>query len=146
MAMGSDHQWQRLTQIPKFAGLASESRRSNNGRYAEREAVYREIASVTRGHSTLEIESDFERSRIPNARINTIPQVIDLPAIRSRLTSTRAPGRAAIRMQPMAVDLPGAASEFAFPPAYGANTDSILREAGVGAEECRALRADGIAA
>jgi crotonobetainyl-CoA:carnitine CoA-transferase CaiB-like acyl-CoA transferase len=146
MAMGSDLQWQRLVQIPKFAGLARDSRRTNNGRYAEREAIYGEIAEVTRRHSSAEIALDFERSRIPNARINTIPEVLELPAIRSRLTSTRVPGRGAIRMQPMAVDLPGARRELAFPPSYGANTDAILGETGFSAEERDALRAAGVTA
>lgn len=146
VAIGSDLQWHRLVQIPKFAGLAGESRRSNNGRYAEREAIYREIASITRRHGTAEIERDLARNRIPHAQINSIAQVLDLPAIRACLTATQPPGRAAIRMQPMAVDLPDARSEFAFPPTYGASTDSILREAGLSAEECRALRADGVAA
>lgn len=146
MAMGSDLQWQRMVQVPKFAVLASESRRTNNGRYAEREAIYREIAAVTKQHSSAEITLDFERSRIPHARINTIPDVLELPAIRSRLTSTRAPGKGTIRMQPMAVDLPDARRELAFPPSYGANTDAILGEAGFNAEERGALRAAGVAA
>ncbi len=146
MAMGSDLQWQRLVQLPKFAGLASESRRTNNGRYAERAAIYRELGEVTRRHTTAEIASDFARNKIPHARINTIPEVLDLPAIRSRLTTTRPPGRAPIRMQPMAVDLPAAPREFAFPPTYGANTDSILLEAGFREDDCRALRAGGIIA
>lgn len=146
IAMGSDLQWQRLVQSRKFAGLGRENRRSNNGRYAEREAIYREIAAVTKQHNTAEIERDLECSRIPHARINTIPEVLELPAVRARLTSTRVPGGGPIRMQPMAVDLPRAARDFAFPPGYGADTDAILREAGLGSEECRALRAGGVVA
>ena len=49
-------------------------------------------------------------------------------------------------MQPMAVDLPAAPREFAFPPTYGANTDSILLEAGFREDDCRALRAGGVIA
>jgi crotonobetainyl-CoA:carnitine CoA-transferase CaiB-like acyl-CoA transferase len=146
VAMGSDLQWRRLVQIAKFAGLARGNRCTNNGRYAERDAIYREIADITQRHHTAEIERDLELARIPNARINTIADVLALPALRSRLTVTETPDGARIRMQPMAVDLPGAPHAFAFPPAYGANTDSILREAGVGAEECRALHANGIVA
>lgn len=146
MAMGSDLQWQRLVQIPKFAGLASESRRTNNGRYAERMAIYDELGEVTRRHSTAEIALDFAHNKIPHARINTIPEVRDLPAVRSRLTSTRPPGRAPIHMQPMAVDLPGARTELSFAPNYGQHTDAVLGEAGISAEDRRVLRAAGVAA
>jgi crotonobetainyl-CoA:carnitine CoA-transferase CaiB-like acyl-CoA transferase len=146
VAMGNDLQWLRLLQIPKFASLACESRRTNNGRYAEREAIYREIADVTRRHPTAEIERDFERARIPHARINMITDVLALPALADRFTATRTPSGARIRMQPMAVNLPDAPREFAFPPAYGADTDSVLAESGVDADRRAALRADGVIA
>ncbi len=146
MAMGNDLQWQRLVQIPKFAALASDSRRSNNGRYAERAAIYSELGEVTKRYSTADIASDFAQNKIPHARINTIPEVRDLPAVRSRLTSTTPPGRAPIRMQPMAVDIPGGRTELPFAPKYGQHTDAVLGEAGLGAEERRALRAAGVIA
>jgi len=146
MAMGADVQWQRFVQIPKFAPLARESRRSNNGRYADRAAIYKEIGAITAQHTTGEIEADFRRGKIPNARINTVPQVRELAPIKSRLTRTRLPGGKTICMQPMSVDLPEATREYAFPPKYGADTDSILHEVGIAADDCRALRAEGIIA
>jgi crotonobetainyl-CoA:carnitine CoA-transferase CaiB-like acyl-CoA transferase len=146
MAMGADVQWQRLLQIPKFAPLATEQRRTNNGRYADRAALYKDIGAITAQYPTAEIEADFARLRIPNARINTIPQVRDLPAVKSRLTRTRLADGKEIRMQPMAVDLPGTAAEYDFPPKYGEHTDAILEEAGIGLEDRRSLRAEGIIA
>ena len=44
----------------------------------------------------------------------------------------------------MAVDLPGAANEFSFPPRFAEHTDAILAEAGYGAGEIAALRGDGV--
>jgi len=146
MAMGADAQWQRLVQIPKFAQLARENRRSNNGRYADRAAIYKEIGAITAQHTTGEIEADFRHGKIPNARINTVPQVRELAPIKSRLTRTRLPDGEEINMQPMSVDLPGATREFAFPPKYGAHTDAILQEVGIAADDRRALRSEGIIA
>jgi crotonobetainyl-CoA:carnitine CoA-transferase CaiB-like acyl-CoA transferase len=146
IAMGSDLQWQRLVQSAKFGALASESRRSNDGRYAEREVIYREIAAVTKLHRTAEIARDLEKTRIPHARINTIPEVLELSALQSRLTATETPAGVRIRMQPMAVDLPDSPREFRFAPRYGADTESILREAGLSAGECIALRAGEVTA
>jgi crotonobetainyl-CoA:carnitine CoA-transferase CaiB-like acyl-CoA transferase len=146
MAMGADVQWQRLLQIPKFAPLATEQRRTNNGRYADRAALYKDIGAITAQYPTAEIEADFARLRIPNARINTIPQVRDLPAVKSRLTRTRLADGKEICMQPMAVNLPDTAAEYDFPPKYGEHTDAILEEAGIGLEDRRSLRAEGIIA
>ena len=146
VAIGSDGQWQRLVQIPKFAGLATEARRRSNGRYADRDMIYRDFAAITARYTTAEIEADFGPAKIPNARINTVPGARDLPAIRSRLTQARLAAGKTVRMQPMAVDLPGAPGEFAPPPKYGADTDAILREVGLGAADCSKLRANGIIA
>ena len=49
-------------------------------------------------------------------------------------------------MQPMAVDIAGAAQDYAFAPRYGQHTRSILEEAGYTPAECEALVADGDAA
>lgn len=143
VAIGSDAQWQRLVQIPKFAVLSTEARRNNNGRYADREAIYRDFAAVTAQHTTAEIEADFGRAKIPHARINTVPGARDLPAIRSRLTQTRLSVGKEVRMQPMAVDLAGARRDFSPPPKYGADTNAILREVGYSGADCGRLRANG---
>ncbi len=146
MAMGSNMQWRRLTEIPRFVSLASEKRETNQGRYDDREAIYREIREITARHSFAEIEADFAGAKIPNARINTVPEVRELPAVESRLTRTTLPNGKTIRMQPMAVDLAGARQDFAFPPKYGEHTNELLAEAGYSAAECDALRSAGVIA
>ncbi len=143
MAMGSNLQWRRLTELPRFTSLANEKRETNQGRYDDRKAIYREIGEITARHSFTEIEADFAGAKIPNACINTVPQVRELPAIESRLTRTALPGGKTIRMQPMAVDIAGTARDFAFPPKYGEHTDTLLAEAGYTAAECAALRSAG---
>ena len=145
MAMGTNMQWQRLTQIPKFASLAKDAWKTNNGRYADREALYREIGAVTARFTSEQVMADFAEAKIPNAMINTIPQVRELPAIRSKLTRTALPDGKKVHMQPMAVDLDAAATDYSFPPKYGANTDDILKEAGYSAADCERLRKDGVA-
>ena len=146
MAMGSNMQWRRLTGIARFASLAKQNRQTNQGRYDDREAIYREIGKITARHSFAEIEADFSAAKIPNAHINTVPQVRELPAIESRLTRTTLPGGKTIRMQPMAVDLEGATREYAFAPKYGEHTDKLLAEAGYSAGECADLRSAGVIA
>ena len=144
IALGSDHQWIRLTEIPKFASLASETRRNAPGRYAERAAIYRRFGEITGKHLRADLAADFAAAKIPNAAINTIPHVQDLEALAAKLPTTRMPDGTSIRLQPKAVDLEGSADEFSFPPKFGEHTDAILAEAGYAAGDIAALRENGV--
>ena len=144
MAIGSDVQWRRLTALPRFASLATEARLTNEGRIRDRTNLQRDIAAVTATMSTGEMMADLRAATIPHARINGVVAVRELEALRERLTSTVMPDGKRVRMQPMAVDLPGAAREFRFPPKYGEHTRPVLREAGFSDDECRALAAAGV--
>jgi crotonobetainyl-CoA:carnitine CoA-transferase CaiB-like acyl-CoA transferase len=144
LAIGSDVQWQRLTALPRFASLASEERLTNEGRIRDRSRLQRDIAALTIAMNAEEAMADLRAATIPHARINGVAAVRELAALRDRLTATVLPGGKRVRMQPMAVDLPGAAREFRFPPKYGEHTRPVLREAGFSDSECRELAAAGV--
>ena len=143
MAIGSDGQWRRLTAMARFASLASEARLTNEGRIRDRSNLQRDIAALTAKASTEELIADLRTATIPHARINGVAAVRQLEALRGCLTATAIPGGKRVRMQPMAVDLPGAAREFSFAPKYGEHTRPVLHEAGFSEDECRALAAAG---
>ena len=144
IAIGSDHQWIRLTEIPKFASLASKTRLNAPGRYAEREGIYRQLGEITAKFPHPELAAEFTVAKIPHAAINTIPQVQDLKALAGKLPITRLPDGATVRLQPTAVDLEGAVSEFTFPPRFSEHTDAILAEVGHSAKDIAALRENGV--
>ncbi|MEJ2175857.1 MAG: CoA transferase [bacterium] len=144
MAIGSDVQWQRLTARERFRALASEARRTNEGRSHDRVALKREIGELTARYSAAELEEDLRAATIAHARIHDIRAVAALDALAGRLTRTRTPDGRTIRMQPMPVDLPEAECEYAFPPRYGEHTRPVLHEAGYSAQECAALAAGGV--
>jgi crotonobetainyl-CoA:carnitine CoA-transferase CaiB-like acyl-CoA transferase len=144
MAIGSDVQWQRLTALPRFASLATEERKTNEGRIGDRGRLQRDIAALTAALTLEEAMADLRAATIPHARINGVKSVRELEALRERLTATVMPDGKRVRMQPMAVDLPGAAREFRFPPKYGEHTRPVLREAGFSDAECRALATAGV--
>jgi crotonobetainyl-CoA:carnitine CoA-transferase CaiB-like acyl-CoA transferase len=146
MAIGSDVQWRRLTEIPYFVPVANATRATNEGRVSERVAIHRDMASVTCQHTTAEIAADFRKATIPHAPIHDIPAVRDMEAVARSLTRTRTPEGREVRMQPMAVDLPGALRELGFPAKYGEHTQSVLGEAGYSAVDCARLRKLGIIA
>lgn len=145
MAIGADGQWKRLTEIAKFAAIANEVRRTNDGRHQERAAIHADIAAVTRNHSMAQLMSDLRKAGIPHAPINTVPKVAETEAVAGRLTRTTMPDGKPVRMQPLAVDLPGTAGELSFPPKYGQHTRAVLAEAGIGEAEWRTLAAAGVA-
>ena len=146
LAIGSDLQWKRLTESPKFSSVANETRRTNEGRHREREAIHRDLAAVTREHPVDALLADLRAATIPATRIFDIRQVRMLPQLEERLTATRMPDGRTVRMQPMAVDVPGASAELPFPPKYGADTRRLLAEAGYAEAEVGELSAAGVIA
>jgi crotonobetainyl-CoA:carnitine CoA-transferase CaiB-like acyl-CoA transferase len=146
MAIGSDVQWKRLTEIPKFAALANATRITNQGRVLERESIHRDMAAVTRQFNTAQIAGDFVKATIPHAPINDISAVRAMDAVKNKLTITRLPDGKKVRMQPMAVDIPMAPMEFGFPPKYGQDTLAVLRETGCSDADCATFMQQGIIA
>ena len=139
LAIGSDVQWRRLTAIPRFAGVANAVRATNEGRHAEREAIHRDMAAVTLRHTADELLADLRGATIPATRILDIRQVRELPLLADKLTRTALAAARSVRMQPMAVDLPGARTELPAPPRYGQHTRAVLADAGYDGAEIGAL-------
>jgi len=146
LAIGSDAQWRRLTEIPKFARVANDLRKTNEGRHKEREAIHRDMAAVTVRYPVEEILADLRGATIPATRILDIRQVRELPQLRDKLTQTSMPDGRPVRMQPMAVDVTDARREMPFPPKYGGDTRNVLAEAGYSGAEVDALAGAGVIA
>jgi len=144
MAIGSDVQWKRLSELPRFASIASPSRATNEGRAKEREALYRDIGQVTSRYSTSEIEADLKKATIPNAQISDIRKVVGLAQLQDKLTTTVTPAGKTARMQPMAVDQSGAQTRLHFPHKYGEDTRAVLAEAGLDVAQIEALAKAGV--
>jgi crotonobetainyl-CoA:carnitine CoA-transferase CaiB-like acyl-CoA transferase len=146
LAIGSDSQWRRLTEIPKFTAVADAKRVTNNGRLSDRHGCYRDISEVTSRRTTHELAEDFRKATIPHARINTISQVRDLEALAGKFTWTKTPDGKNICMQPLATDMDAAVTGLSFPPKYGQHTRAILAEAGFDSSHVDELVAAGVAA
>lgn len=139
LAIGSDVQWRRLTTIPRFAGMASALRLTNEGRHAERDAIHREMAAVTSRDDSDTILADLRGATIPATRILDIKQVRELPLLADKLTRAALGAGRNVQMQPMAVDLPEARNGLNAPPRYGQHTRAVLAEAGFAAADIDAL-------
>jgi crotonobetainyl-CoA:carnitine CoA-transferase CaiB-like acyl-CoA transferase len=146
MAIGSDVQWKRFTELPRFASVANDVRKTNEGRHRERAQIHADIAAVTHKYPAAEIVADLKRATIPNTLIHDIPMVRELAALKGRLTTTVTPAGKTIRMQPMAVDRADGRTALPFPAKYGEHTRAVLREAGLGEREVESLKAAGVIA
>lgn len=144
LAIGSDLQWRRLTQIPGFESVASAARATNEGRYRERQAIYRELAAVTTTRPAEQLLRQLREAALPATKILDMEAVCDLAPIREHLTTTTLPDGRAVRMQPLPVELPEANHHLAFPPKYGADTHRILAEGGFQAQQIDAWARDGV--
>ena len=144
VALGNDLQWKRFSELPRFTSIANPVRVTNEGRAKERESLYRDIGAVTAQYSIAEITADLKQAGIPNAQISDIPKVMELEQLRAKLTTTVLPSGKTVRMQPMAVDSPGARTALHFPHKYGEDTRTVLAEAGFQASEIDALARSGI--
>ncbi len=149
LAVGNDLQWESLLRLEPFAHLADDGYRTNAGRRELRDQLGAEIAEVTRQHSTDALAEMFASARLIHARILDIPQVMDHPTVAPHLLCTRTPDGAQVPIAPNSHDTPYLTElgpELPFPPTYGEQTDAVLAEAGVSADEIRSLRGDGIVA
>ncbi len=149
MAVGSDAQWQRLTAREPFAPLARPDLATNEGRRATKAELHASIAAITSRLSAAEVSRALAAAQIPHAPITPIDRVMDLDFLRGALLTTTTPDGHRIRLPPPAVQtewLEQRGREVPFAPAYGGQTDSVLAEIGVSADDARALRARGVVA
>ena len=144
VAVGNDVQWQRLTALDAFKGLANEVRKTNEGRKAERDEIHAEMAEVTRGWETATLVDALNKAGLVACAVSTIPQVAEADWLTPHLkTTTLADGRR-VTLQPSAVERQGEPAALGPPPAYGQDTVRILGEAGAGTDELAAWREAGI--
>ncbi len=146
LAIGSDVQWKRLTESPKFAAIANDVRKTNEGRHLEQEAIHRDLAAVTIRYPVDDILTDLRAATIPATKLFDIRQVRELPQLRDKLTRTVMPNGKTVHMQPPAVDVPDALNELRFPAKYGADTRKVLSEVGYANADLTALAAAGVIA
>jgi len=137
IAVGNDLQWRRLASVSGFEAIATPARNTNDGRQAERKNIYEEITKVTSSATTTALTDNLSRAGVPHAAINNLPQVLQLEAIKSRLTSSVTPDGRTFFFQPMAIDTPAARTNLPFAPRYGEHTDFIMREIGFTPEDSK---------
>ncbi|MBW2454497.1 MAG: CoA transferase [Deltaproteobacteria bacterium] len=149
LAIGSDGQFARWTAQPMFAPLAQERFASNEGRRAHKADLTTEIEAITTGHSSAAISEVLAGAGIPHAPITPIEQVPELPFVAATALRCTAPDGREIRLPPPAVTTPhleAIGGKLPFAPRYGEQTDGLLGEVGLDADELAELHDKGVVA
>jgi crotonobetainyl-CoA:carnitine CoA-transferase CaiB-like acyl-CoA transferase len=171
IAIGNDVQWARLLSIrarsvsdgaairarsvsdgsgtEPFKDIATPIRKTNEGRRSERESIHKEIGAITRNFETAELVGLLGAKGLVVAPIHTIPQVVEFPPIREALLETTTPSGKRVHLPPPSVERAHLASSgrcIPYAPAYGQDTESVLREAGYVQDEIIDLKKSGIVA
>ena len=91
LAVGNDEQWQALTQIPGFEGLARPEYVRNTGRIDQVDQLNRELGAITRSATVEELIQRFTDLGIPISKVNRIADVCADPLLTDRLVRARDP-------------------------------------------------------
>ena len=149
IAIGSDAQFARLVANELFAPIADDRYATNEGRRAAKDELRAAITAITRAHTSAEVTAHLAAAGIPHAPITPIGEVASLDWVAESALRTTTPDGRTVRLPPPAVPtahLERIDRELPFSPAYGADTDAVLGEAGISPDDIAALRAQGVIA
>jgi len=149
IAVGSDQQWERVTQLPGFEGLDREEYRRNAGRIAARETLNRELAEIIRSRSSNELIALFHDIGVPLSRVYSVAEVVEDPYLAPDMLHTRDPRTGVeITLPPPPVVTPflrERGRRISFPPRQGEHNERVYDEVlGYGPAQVAALRERGV--
>jgi crotonobetainyl-CoA:carnitine CoA-transferase CaiB-like acyl-CoA transferase len=129
IAVGTDRQWQAMTELPGFESLHSEERKTNAGRIADVERLNREIDEITRTRSTQELIEVFRSITVPISTVNRIEDVIEDPLVKDKLITAKDPRTGTeVSLPPTPTITPYLESvglRMAFPPRLGEHNEEV---------------------
>jgi len=149
VAIGSDVQWHRIVKIPMFTALDQERYATNEGRRSHRQELHQEIEAITSRHDTAVAAAGFTAASIPHAPISAIEQVPDLPFVQQSSLKTVTPDGNTVRLPPPAVMTPYLESIdrcLPFAPAYGEQSEALLKEVDIPRDKIAEYRKRGVLA
>ena len=139
--------WERIARLVGVAALIDDPRfATNTGRMAHRDELATLLGERLRGRSTAEWLAALDEAGIPAGPIQSIAQMAEDPQVRARdmVVELDHPVAGATRALGVPVKFGGTPSSVRRPaPTYGQHTGEVLREAGFGDDDIRALAAAG---
>ncbi len=138
LAVGSDMQWKKVTQIEGFEHCAQQNRTTNNGRKADKENIYADIRKGLEKYTTTEFIEVGLMNNLAVAPVNDVKQVGELDFIKKLMVKTILPNGKEVMLfpAPMETDfLKENNNIMDLPPRLGEHKNKILKEAGIKTEQ-----------
>ncbi len=143
IAVGNDRQFARLAEMCGHSEWAADDRfATNSARVANRGEIERLVQEVITSRSAAEWLEALERAHIPAGPINRVTQALnDVQAQHRQMV--RAIGGVSLVSSPVRIDGEREDSQLP-PPRLGEDTDAVLSELGLQADELQRLKAQGV--
>ena len=147
LAVGNDGQFAKFCAVAGRPDLAADARFATNaGRVRHREQLVPIVAGLMRTRMRADWLAALEAAKVPCGPINDLAEVFADPQVRDRGMTTTMPHPLAGVVELVASPIKLAATPPSMrraPPLLGQQTDEVLAEFGLGADEIAALRAAG---
>jgi formyl-CoA transferase len=149
LAVGNDRQWQAITELSGFEGLACEAYRTNAGRIADVEQLNQALSVLFCARPADELVDAFRSIGVPASRVNSVRDVVQDPYIRTKMVTARDPRSGLqVRLPPPPTITPfleAAGFQMSFPPRLGEHNEAILGDVlGFDAAHLADLKARGV--
>ncbi len=134
LAIGSDIQWKKLTQIEGFQHCRKPERETNNGRKKDKENVYADIRKGLELYTTSEFIEICLMNGLAVAPVNDPKQVGEIDFIKKLMVKTILPNGKEVKLFPAPMDtkfLKENQNVMGLPPRLGEHNEKIFNEAGI---------------
>lgn len=148
VAMGNDVQWKRLIAIPGFEGLTNPAYETNAGRIADVDRLNELMSQGTKQYTTEKILDTFRQATIPIAKVQSIPEVCEDPAVKPKLLSTvdgKTGFKVTLAPPPFMTDhLKAIGQKLSFPPRFGEHNEKVYAALNLGSADLEKLKTEGV--
>ncbi len=147
LAIGSDGQWKKLSEIEGFASCGNPEWSTNNARKENKEAVYTEIRKGLENYTTAEFIEKCLLAGLAVAPVNSVEDVGKLDFIDKLMVKTTLSSGKEVKLFPAPMDTEYLAEndyEMGAPPRLGEHNSKVLKECGMQDNEIEELKNEGM--
>lgn len=148
IAVGNDRQWAAMANLPEFKALDKPEYATNAGRIKDVKNLNKGLAEGARNVMTTDLQAKLREIRVPCAKIQTIPEIIEDPLIKpTLLKSYDAKTDTHLTLAPPPCSTPFLESNnntLSFPPRFRQNNAEVYGRLGLGAVDLEDLVREGV--